>query len=95
MLDAAVLNQEEIERIRERFIRMKNIGELERKLKQLNRKQKKAFTTSGPHPHHLVEQQPPQPIRQVTHIGARPPSQQQQYYEQSTRGGMGVRGSVQ
>jgi hypothetical protein len=46
------LNKEEIERIRERFIKMKNTGELEKRLKQLNKKQKRAVTTSGPHPHH-------------------------------------------
>lgn len=55
VLDAAVQNKEEIEKIRERYVKSKNSGDLEKKLRQLNKKQRRAVTTSGPHPHHQLE----------------------------------------
>lgn len=89
VLEAAVQNKDEIEKVRERYTKMKNSGDLERKLKYLNKKQKRAVTTSGPHPHHQMEQTS-QSARQVTQIGGGR-TVQQEFYEQPSRGAIGGR----
>lgn len=63
---------------------MKNSGELEKRLKSLFKKQKRAITTSGPHPHHGMDI-PPQALRQVTQMSSS--GRNTPFYEQTARGG--------
>jgi len=50
--EAQIADQKVVDRIRQSFIRQKNLGNLEKTLIKLRRKQKNATTTNGPHPHH-------------------------------------------
>ena len=52
VLDALSVNQEEIGKIKGYYSRLRQTGELDKILTRLMRKQKRAMTTNGPHPHH-------------------------------------------
>jgi hypothetical protein len=61
---------EEVRSIGHRFHQMKQSGELEQRLSKLQKKQKRATTTNGPHPHHQQESYPKQQVqRQVFNTG--------------------------
>jgi hypothetical protein len=53
ILDSLTINPEEVQQIKDYYNNLKNSGELGKLLSRIMRKQKKATTTNGPHPHHL------------------------------------------
>ena len=52
VLETAMTAQEEVDKIIMRYKQMQRSGELDRRMKALLKKQKRATTTNGPHPHH-------------------------------------------
>ncbi len=52
VLETRKATQEEIQKIKNRYSKMKSSGELDRILARLEKKQKSANNKSGPHPHH-------------------------------------------
>ena len=74
--DAKVPSEHEINKIRVYFEEQSHSGNLEYNLREKMEKQRRAYTKSGPHPHH----QPDEPLRQVTQ--ARGGSFYQQRYQE-------------
>jgi hypothetical protein len=62
ILDTQEAPEKEVRRVAERYQSMKHSGELESRLSKLQKKQKKATTTNGPHPHHQAEGYGQKPI---------------------------------
>jgi hypothetical protein len=52
-----VASAEDVQAVKSKYHGLIRSGELERRLSRLMKKQKRATTTNGPHPHHPVLQQ--------------------------------------
>lgn len=52
VLDTLTASSDDVEKMRQKYINLRNQGELDRRLTKLIRKQKRATTTNGPHPHY-------------------------------------------
>lgn len=52
ILEAGIVDEKEIDKIKDYYLTEKQMGQLDKNLVKLMRKQKNATTTNGPHPHH-------------------------------------------
>lgn len=55
VLDTIHADLDEVAKIKERYLGLKSSGDLDRKLARLMKKQKRATTTNGPHPHYVPQ----------------------------------------
>ena len=56
IIEAGSVDQSLVQNIKDYYLSEKQMGQLDKNLVKLMRKQKNATTTNGPHPHHQQDQ---------------------------------------